>query len=229
MQCGLYGKLPAKRDFIAVGVPRGFLDAWEPWLQSVISASRVALRDDWEAAFLKAPIWRFWLGAEHCGEAVIGALMPSTDGIGRYFPLTLVAKADDSAAIPPPEFAAQDNWFSSAEDFLLSALDETKAFDDLLAALQSLPAPSQTSCEALSGDTIVRSADAIVIASGDRSVADIFESIRKTDYDKIYASTTYWWTLGGEEFAPTALCNKRMPDPSLFSAMLTGKFSADHL
>ena len=25
MQCGLYGKLPAKRDFISVGVPRGFL------------------------------------------------------------------------------------------------------------------------------------------------------------------------------------------------------------
>src|SRR5262249_14836932 len=124
MQCGLYCKLPAKPDFIAVGVPRRFLREGEPWLQSVGSGSRAATRDDWEAAFLKAPIWRFWLGAEHCGEAVIGALMPSTDGIGRYFPLTLVAKADDSAAIPPPEFASQDHWFSSAESFLLSALDE---------------------------------------------------------------------------------------------------------
>ena len=98
-----------------------------------------------------------------------------------------------------------------------------------MAALESLPAPSQTSGEALSGDTIARSGDVVVIASGERSVADIFESIRKTDYDKIYASTTYWWTVGGGEFAATALCKKRMPDPSLFSAMLTGKFSADHL
>ena len=43
MQCSLYGKVPAKRDFIAIGAPREFLDAWEPWLQGAISASRTTL------------------------------------------------------------------------------------------------------------------------------------------------------------------------------------------
>ncbi len=33
MQCNLYGKLPTKRDFIAMGAPRDFLNTWEPWLQ----------------------------------------------------------------------------------------------------------------------------------------------------------------------------------------------------
>jgi hypothetical protein len=28
-------------------------------------------------------------------------------------------------------------------------------------------------------------------------------------------------------FAPVALCGKRMPDPFLFAAMLTGEFAAD--
>ena len=34
----------------------------------------------------------------------LGALMPSLDGLGRYFPLTLFVPADEGAAIPPPEF-----------------------------------------------------------------------------------------------------------------------------
>ena len=64
MRCGLFGKLPAKRDFIALFAPRDFLDVWEPWMQSSISASREKLLDGWQQAFLTAPIWRFWLGAE---------------------------------------------------------------------------------------------------------------------------------------------------------------------
>ena len=67
MQCGLFGKLPTKRDFIAHQAPREFLDVWEPWMQGGISASRHELGDDWQQAFLTAPIWRFWLGAELCG------------------------------------------------------------------------------------------------------------------------------------------------------------------
>jgi len=30
MPCGLYGKLPAKRDFIALSVPGAFLRVFEP-------------------------------------------------------------------------------------------------------------------------------------------------------------------------------------------------------
>ncbi len=63
MPCGLFGKLPAKRDFIAIAVPRAVLNAWEPWIQEGLSASRLALGDTWIEAYLRAPIWRFWLGA----------------------------------------------------------------------------------------------------------------------------------------------------------------------
>ena len=64
MRCGLFGKLPTKRDFIAVFAPRPLLDAWEPWMQSGISASRERLKDQWQQAYLTAPIWRLWLGAD---------------------------------------------------------------------------------------------------------------------------------------------------------------------
>ena len=129
MQCSLYGKVPAKRDFIAIGAPREFLNTWEPWLQGAISASRTTLGDKWQPAFLTAPIWRFWLGADICGRSVMGAFMSSLDGVGRYFPLTLFACADDNATIPPPEFTSQDDWFDAAETFLMSTLDHDTNFE----------------------------------------------------------------------------------------------------
>src|SRR5262249_60294360 len=107
MQCSLYGKVPAKRDFIAIGAPREFLNAWEPWLQGAISASRTALGERWQPAFLTAPIWRFWLGADICGRGVIGAFMSSLDRGGPHFSLTRVSFADEQAPCPRPGLRPQ--------------------------------------------------------------------------------------------------------------------------
>ncbi len=50
MRCGLYGKLPCKRDFVALAAPRAFLSVWVPWLQGGVSASRAQLGDGWRDA-----------------------------------------------------------------------------------------------------------------------------------------------------------------------------------
>jgi type VI secretion system protein ImpM len=226
MQCSLYGKLPTRRDFVAVGAPRDFLNAWEPWLQGGVSASRATLGDHWQQAFLRAPVWRFWLGAELCGTSVIGAFMPSLDGVGRYFPLTLFACADQGAAIPPPEIDAQDEWFTAAEEFLISTLDHDKTFEATMAELGALAVPLQVASPNPPPDVTVESDGTVAIAAGERRFADLFATLRGVDHDRIYAGTTNWWTLGGEGFAPSALCGKRMPDPFLFAAMLTGQFAA---
>ena len=64
MPTGLYGKLPAKRDFVAANVSRRLLEVWEPWLQASVATSRQMLGEGWRDAYNSAPIWRFWLGAE---------------------------------------------------------------------------------------------------------------------------------------------------------------------
>ena len=122
MACGLVGKLPGKRDFIAVNAPAAFLKVYEAWLQGGLTASRLELAGGWQNAFLNAPIWRFWIGQAFCGQTVAGAFMPSVDGVGRYFPLTVFAVAETGGAIPHPELDPQDAWFSQIEDFLLRAL-----------------------------------------------------------------------------------------------------------
>src|SRR5579872_6326200 len=101
MPAGLFGKLPAKRDFVTANVSRRILNVWEPWLQSGLGRSKQMLGQGWTDAYNRAPIWRFWLGSDFCGEATIGAFMPSVDGVGRPFPLAIFAGEGDISVAPP--------------------------------------------------------------------------------------------------------------------------------
>lgn len=135
---GLFGKLPARRDFVEHGMAPQFMAVWDPWLQGAVASSRHLLGAGWLDVYLSAPIWRFWIAPGPGGPATLGALMPSVDGVGRYFPLTLVVQGD----IAPPEFDGHEGWFDAAEQLLLSALDDGTDYGDLLAALPGLPQPA---------------------------------------------------------------------------------------
>jgi len=224
MQCGLYGKVPSKRDFIAISTPREFLDIWEPWMQGGLSASRQTLGDNWRQAFLTAPIWRFWLGAELCGRPVLGAFMPSLDGIGRYFPLTLLAYGDAGSAIPPPEFDPQDGWFAVAEEYLLSTLEEQATFEAVTSGLEQLVRPSDDA-PAPKRDDMIETKGGMVAHMSGRPPGEVFAALRAADHADVYASATFWWTIGGEGYRPLAMSGRRLPDPFQFTEMLTGKFA----
>ncbi len=113
---GFYGKLPARGDFVRVGLPRAFTDPWDSWLQMAIAGSRNRMGEDWLAAYLEAPIWRFALPPGLCGaQPVVGAMLPSVDKAGRYFPLTFAALCPHAEGI--------DAWLDRCEDAGLAALE----------------------------------------------------------------------------------------------------------
>ncbi|MET3442218.1 type VI secretion system protein ImpM [Variovorax paradoxus] len=93
---GWFGKLPGMGDFAHRRLPESFRSVWDQWLQRGLAR----LRDrhaDWTEHYLEAPIWCFALGPKVAGEgAWIGVLMPSVDGVGRYFPFTLAVQLDAS-------------------------------------------------------------------------------------------------------------------------------------
>jgi type VI secretion system protein ImpM len=226
MRCGLFGKLPAKRDFIALFAPRAFLDAWEPWMQGSISASRQTLDDGWQQAFLTAPIWRFWLGAEICGTTVAGAFMSSLDGVGRYYPLTIFACADAGLAIPPPDLEAQDEWYEASENLLLSALEKDIAYDAIMASLDQLAPPkSQSNSELPEGMALLKDGAVVAPAAGHPFV-DVCGSLRAANHASAYAAASFWWTAGGGDYPPLVLSCRGMADPFLFAKMLTGRFDS---
>jgi type VI secretion system protein ImpM len=226
MRCSLFGKLSAKRDFIALSVPRDFLNAWEPWMQACVSASRDGLGDFWLQAYLTAPIWRFWLGADICGATVVGALMSSLDGLGRYYPLTLFAYATPENAIAPPDIDAHDHWFTAAEEFLLSTLDKEVSFEAITNKLDQLPAPTHQATESTpEGQSILKNG---IVGGllGNMSFADLFAVLRTANHSSIYAGGSFWWTIGGGDCQPVGFCCRRMPEPFLFANMLTGRIDS---
>lgn len=226
MPCGLFGKLPAKRDFIALNAPSGFLAVYEKWLQGGLTASRLELGQRWQEAYLNAPIWRFWLGAAHGGQAVAGAFMPSVDGIGRYFPLTIFAAAGPGAAIPPPELDPQDRWFEAVEDFLLEALDPGASYEAVAQRLAALPLPDDQLLAAPPQDMVRLSDSSIVTAAISSGFPERLAALRVEDHARAYAHASYLWTVGGPNFEPLALIGQALPDPYLFSGLLTGRFDA---
>ncbi len=132
---GFYGKIPARGDFVRLGLPRGFIDPWDAWLQAMLAVARQHLGPRFEPAWMEAPIWRFQLAADLCGpDAAIGVMMPSVDRVGRLFPLTLAHLA--------PGVAPAD-WLDRASAAGLAALDEDLDPPALLARLeQPMPDPA---------------------------------------------------------------------------------------
>lgn len=226
MGCGLFGKLPDKRDFIAVSAPSAFLQVYEPWLQGGLSASRLELGAKWQDAFLNAPIWRFWLGSAYCGSSVAGAFMPSVDGVGRYFPLTVFALAEQGGAIPCPELDPQDAWFAQAEDFLLQALEPEATYASVTQRLAALPPPNDQIKAAPPGDMVRLSDGTIVTALDPARFPERLSALRLEDNARAYAHASYFWTVGGEHFESLALVGQALPNPYLFSGLLTGRFDA---
>jgi type VI secretion system protein ImpM len=151
--------------------------------------------------------------------------MSSLDGLGRYYPLTLFAYSDQGATIAPPDLDAHDEWFSLAEDFLLSTLDRDVAFEAITESLNSLAPPVHRSTAVLGDGNLLSSNGMLGNARESRSFPDLFASLREANFSSIYSAGSFWWTIGGGEFAPFGFCCKRMPDPFIFTAMLTGRFT----
>ncbi|MFK7913441.1 MAG: type VI secretion system-associated protein TagF [Pseudomonadales bacterium] len=142
---GFFGKLPSKGDFVKRSLPESFVGPYDMWLQQVLGAARESLgADDWLGRYLNSSIWRFCLPAGALDEQLwLGAVMPSVDKVGRYFPLTIAA-ALPASTDPIATIRANDAWFEQVETLLYRALDdESLDLEDFAAAVQ-LCAPLPT-------------------------------------------------------------------------------------
>ncbi|WP_442579500.1 type VI secretion system-associated protein TagF [Mesorhizobium sp. ASY16-5R] len=218
MGFGLFGKLPQKRDFISFGISEDVLSPLETWLQTAVAASRSELGRGWEELYLVAPIWRFWIGAEVLGANCAGALMPSVDGIGRFFPLLAIYICEAGESLPPPSYAPQEKWFSAVEARLLGVLEEgaAPAVDSVLAGL---PPPTL--------DRLAPNARRSVFKGGplwnagqDTDTPSFLAAIFEDDYRQVARGRSYWWVPGNDERGPVLHARNGLPDPYFHTRML---------
>jgi type VI secretion system protein ImpM len=122
---GFFGKVPTNGDFISTGLGSTVQTELDNWLQSGLRASEHAHGSEWEPLFRAAPPWRFVIERAIWGQSTIaGVLLPSTDRVGRSFPLVIAAKLG-SFNDNPRLLCFDDTWFTAVE-----ALAETSSARD---------------------------------------------------------------------------------------------------
>lgn len=141
-QVGFFGKLPARGDFVRAGLPEDFVAPLDLWCRACLTASRAALGEGWEPAWMVAPIWQFRLPPGACGpHAVLGLWMPSIDRARRHYPFMLCALADS-----PHDLAQGAGWLAAAEQAGLACLVDdappAPLATQLAAPVAEAPAPA---------------------------------------------------------------------------------------
>ncbi|RYF83252.1 MAG: type VI secretion system-associated protein TagF, partial [Comamonadaceae bacterium] len=134
---GWFGKLPGMGDFAHRRLPEAFRERWDHWLQSGLMQLRHQ-HADWTARYLQSPLWFFVLAPQVAGPRPwLGVLMPSVDGVGRYFPFTVARElAVPLGEIPPQSWPALARHWQHAAQCALQALDQdldAAGIDGLLA------------------------------------------------------------------------------------------------
>jgi type VI secretion system protein ImpM len=218
MGFGIFGKLPQKRDFIALNLPRAVLEPYETWLQSAVAVSRNELGLSWQDTYLVSPIWRFWIGADVLSVPCAGALMPSVDSVGRFFPLTILYLAEPGRQIVPPTFDPLDIWFFYLEERLLSVLDQNAeiAVERLT---EGLSPPEGMEPPAPQPQRFKRGS---VWRSDGGAASEVLSVMLNADYWDMLSGRSFWWSNGGSNAAPMIYARNALPDPLFYVNMIKG-------
>lgn len=186
MALAVYGKHPAKGDFLEYGVPEALKPALEAWLDAVLAEARAVLAAEWDRVWPNAPMLRFWIGDGIWGAPVAGVLAASQDRVGRRFPLVLLALG----GVPPPVTDPDQGWYDAASLHLATqlALADLAGPADLLAGA---PVPA-------GGDAAPGPRDFWAVTPGPL-VAGLLSDIILTDHRRASETRSYWWVAGAPD------------------------------
>jgi len=218
MPVSLYGKYPAKRDFVAFNLPTVFLSRLEAWLQSGIAISRERLGSAWHDYYVIHPIWNFRVGADILGADTVGSIMPSVDAVGRFFPLVLLAHAQ-SGKCYPPAFAIPIGWFSNVHQRLLSALSE----QDVPEPVELLRDLDEPLSEPIAKAAIREIRGVFCMTIDPANITADLERFCEEERLVATKNQAMFWTSGGQFVVPQVLVTVGMPSPEIYTRMMSGQ------
>ena len=227
---GLYGKLPARGDFLSRRLDNAFVQDWDAWLQRVTAESRERLGSQWLEHFLSAPVWRFVLPAGMFSKSAwVGLMLPSVDRVGRYFPLTLAAPLGGENIDASATLAKALPWLDSLEELALQALApdlDVEAFDSKLmqAALpDELPIPLLFADDTVPLGT-PQGAFIVWRLAPDAPEMSVENLLQEAMIGRRAASAA-WMTRGGDTVAPSVAVCSDLISGIHYCAMLDGRWS----
>lgn len=128
---GFFGKLPATGDFVTRRLGRDFVLFWDRLAARHLTAR---IKDEFWPANLGL---RFLMRVERSGT-MAGVAIPSSDRVGRRFPLVAAVPCPHAG---PDTIAGAATWFDHVQATLIAARDAQTDADRLAEALAALPFP----------------------------------------------------------------------------------------
>jgi type VI secretion system protein ImpM len=192
MRLGLYGKHPARGDFIESGIIPDLLHSLEQWLDAVLPAVKSNLGVDWERVWdqrtSQRPLVFFWLGEAIWGQVVAGVMAPSCDRVARRFPLLILAYGHSDTALPAPVIDPSQEWYAAMAAGLRRLLERTD-FHSPADLLTDFPRP-------VTDATYVPAPTEFWAVRPGADVAALLEDIKQIDHRRALSGRSYWWSVG---------------------------------
>ena len=191
---GWFGKLSCLGDFSSRRLPHQFTQLCDDWLSSGIASSQEQLGDRWLDVYLTAPLWRFaWAPGVADQHWWLGAMMPSVDNTGRYFPL-VVAKACKLPPTTPAALTQLEDWFDQVASSMLSTLQPDSSIDSFDAQLMALPNWPEDLDTAVSATQLSAAREQFEMPQG-MGMNDCLPRMAAAHYLTLLRGQSLWWAV----------------------------------
>jgi type VI secretion system protein ImpM len=146
---GMYGKHPMADDFLRLNASSAEVRGLDEWLSGALPAAG-RLVPDWENTYASFPTVCFVCGGTSKSSTyLVGALAPSTDRIGRQYPLILFAEVDEASLVNGYPAVPYARFLEEAEALLTRRGRLSR--DSLLQAACALAPPDGSSLQSATG------------------------------------------------------------------------------
>ncbi|WP_460426067.1 type VI secretion system-associated protein TagF [Azotobacter armeniacus] len=209
---GWYGKIPAAGDFVTRQLPYPVQRAWERWMQEGLDALQRTAPQMLSRHYVVAPVWNFLLPAGLGFDCVqLGALAPSYDRVGRYYPvtalLTLPLAAFDNALMD-----GAGPFYRQASEAILDAIRHGHSVEHLTSQLAGVPSNWLALRPCGSGDDILA---VLEPAADNQGLAWPELSL----YFDARGVTSFWWTHQGDGSPPRTHTHSGELNNALFARL----------
>jgi type VI secretion system protein ImpM len=204
---GWFGKLPSLGDFASRRLPDAFVHGWDDWLQRGLASARDELGEGWLDRHGLCTR-RFWLGPAVLGRVSwAGLLIPSSDRVGRRFPLTIAASLAPHSHSLAIALAAHP-WFDAVDRVARQVQLERLSVDELERELAQVAAQVPM----IKGADVA--ADRLAVALL-RPYEDAPDAMGRIDP----RPCSVWWCDDAREESEF-LCADRLPPAAAFASLL---------
>lgn len=193
-----YGKLPSAADFVGRRMPHGIETNWDNWIRSGMDQLRHESGAHWQERFVRCPIWFFMYPTQVQGVLVAGAIAPSIDRVGRYYPITVMAFSPAQTKGFADD-AQVSRFFSDVRSAIIDARRIPLSVEQLdeRVALICNPFESGTEQDSLIVD-ILSELETASMRTADQSI-----SLPGLDWRNLFAAradTSVWWVSPSHQF-----------------------------